>query len=659
MSKFQTVLLLIVCLISSGSMAKHKTTYLVGTECDDFTTKLLFDSVSAESDVRFEYINFDSFSDALNAVSRGYVDFLSNVTFIEERTTTLDFSLPVSIEYVYLFTVDKPELDEISKLAVPMNTTIRKTIAEEFPNIEFVEYQNIEDAIAMLNLRQIDGVVDGLNHLENMVLSGFNAYLFNDHLSLHPVSIVTPKGKNQSLLKLIELHAHTAEFQRHFRESIEQYQLLIRKEALRKQVIASGIDVRYPLKVKLENIKLFVNYYPDGHVDGITADILYEVCDLLQIDCQLVSDEQESWSSMYESMLAKEIDVLSPLAITEQRKELFNFSDEYYSPEAILVKRKNYKDGVYRSISEMFVENIGVVEGNFFESLLQTMLPEKELHYYPTQKDLLMGLLNGEVDYIALTRAAFHDKLRRSKNVLAITEDTDVGVFYSYELGFGFQKDEKGRVLSELFSKALNLINEKSIIKKYDYPPDWYTTIQAQKKISRNSIVRFLFIIAILISVVFVFHRRSTTDELTRLRNRLALYKKYGSLFPNSKVLVYLDINKFKDINDNYGHRVGDKVLKQLGHNISRFWIGDAYRIGGDEFVLVTSRDVQQTERMLEGIKEFGFYEANSETNLLVSVSTGMAFDFEKNLPLDNVLNIADQSMYQSKHRFRYGDRRQ
>lgn len=234
-----------------------------------------------------------------------------------------------------------------------------------------------------------------------------------------------------------------------------------------------------------------MNYQPDGSVNGITADILFELCHILQLDCQLVSDSTESWANMYDSLLDQSIDILSPLAITDARKELFYLSDGYYSPEAILVKRKHYKDDVYRSVSEMLVERIGVVEGNFFESLLNDMLPSKKLHLYPSQHELLDALLNQKVDYIVLTRAAFHSKLRKAKSILNIAEEDKVGVIYTYHLGFGFPKTEQGKALSELFSKALPLVNLNSIAKKYDYPPDWYTTINDQKKLSRNSISRF------------------------------------------------------------------------------------------------------------------------------------------------------------------------
>lgn len=106
MFKFQYILLLVISLCSFGVLANNESSYLVATETDDVMTKILFDSVSKKNNIHFEYIEFENFADALEAVELGYVDFLSNVTYIPERARALDFSLPIGIEYIYLFTPD-------------------------------------------------------------------------------------------------------------------------------------------------------------------------------------------------------------------------------------------------------------------------------------------------------------------------------------------------------------------------------------------------------------------------------------------------------------------------------------------------------------------------------------------------------------------------
>ncbi|WP_159306818.1 substrate-binding periplasmic protein, partial [Klebsiella pneumoniae] len=86
--------------------------------------------------------------------------------------------------------------------------------------------------------------------------------------------------------------------------------------------------------------------------------------------------------------------------VSQQRKNLAYFSESYYHPQAILVKREHYKDDVYSNVSELVAERIGVIKDDFFEELLQQMLPNKILFSYASQEEKVQALLNKEVDYI-------------------------------------------------------------------------------------------------------------------------------------------------------------------------------------------------------------------------------------------------------------------
>jgi diguanylate cyclase len=91
---------------------------------------------------------------------------------------------------------------------------------------------------------------------------------------------------------------------------------------------------------------------------------------------------------------------------------------------------------------------------------------------------------------------------------------------------------------------------------------------------------------------------QSVTDELTGLGNRRYLFAVLDAFFadydvtaarPRSLAFLFLDLNHFKEINDTFGHSVGDKLLKQLGPRLSAC-LREAdlpVRLGGDEFVVV------------------------------------------------------------------------
>jgi diguanylate cyclase len=93
-------------------------------------------------------------------------------------------------------------------------------------------------------------------------------------------------------------------------------------------------------------------------------------------------------------------------------------------------------------------------------------------------------------------------------------------------------------------------------------------------------------------------HRQAQTDELTGLGNRRYLFHvletffaDYANPWTNSRNLAFLfiDLNRFKEINDSFGHPAGDELLRQLGPRLSRAVpaTGSVFRLGGDELAVV------------------------------------------------------------------------
>ncbi|MBQ7163830.1 MAG: GGDEF domain-containing protein [Clostridia bacterium] len=97
----------------------------------------------------------------------------------------------------------------------------------------------------------------------------------------------------------------------------------------------------------------------------------------------------------------------------------------------------------------------------------------------------------------------------------------------------------------------------------------------------------------------------SVTDSLTTTKNRLAFRNDFDK-FRNSDIrIVMLDIDDFKQINDNYSHTAGDYVLKSFGVVIKEiFGEGSCYRYGGDEFLIIaeglTSEEFEEKAARLQ-----------------------------------------------------------
>lgn len=645
-------LLLLLCssqVLAAEADDPHKV-YFVATEADDVVSRVIFDDVSYHFNIDIEYVNYSSFDAILKSVEAGISDFAANVTFTPERAERFDFSRPTNIEYTYLFSKTNGHLEDMRKVGVPAGTIYGDLIRQNYPGIELVDYYGSAEAKQLLQHAKVDGVVDAINQLKPMLLEGFDAQLLNDRISIQPVSIVTPTGENAQLLSEIESHVHSARVQKLLRESIQKYQFDIRKHALRQAVIDSGLNIQRPLKVKLENVSPYSIYHQDGDVSGISADVVFRACDILLLKCELASKADETWESMYNDIRHQHIDIIAPLTVTEQRKSIVNFSESYYHPEAVMIKRESYKDFVYSNVSELVAERIGVIKDDFFEELLRRMLPRKELDIFFTQEEMLEALLTHQVDYIVMSRGNFNLFLRESDDLLPFVEDSMIGGFYKFDIAIGFTKSPLGETLASLFSRAIKMMDTQKIIKTYDYQPDWRATLVVEKRFTRHSQWLFATAFGLLVIVALYLHQQSNTDNLTKLRNRRALYRRYSRGLAGKISLVYLDLNHFKQINDNYGHEIGDKVLKQLAQRISQVWKGRAYRIGGDEFILVGNIKREQLEEIQAYLQHFVFVDVERDVSFDVTVAVGVSSGRESYMSLQEVLHQTDQAMYETKH---------
>ncbi len=151
------------------------------------------------------------------------------------------------------------------------------------------------------------------------------------------------------------------------------------------------------------------------------------------------------------------------------------------------------------------------------------------------------------------------------------------------------------------------------------------------------------------------YWRSSVRDKLTGLHNRRFFdefleYKVAESRrHDRNFALVFMDVDNFKQINDEHGHAHGDLVLEKTGHALTTFFRDSdvAARYGGEEFTLVLSEsDRQGIERRLSGFQDFL---AAAVPGFAVTASIGVAFFPEDAQDSVHLVRAADQRMYQAK----------
>ena len=151
-------------------------------------------------------------------------------------------------------------------------------------------------------------------------------------------------------------------------------------------------------------------------------------------------------------------------------------------------------------------------------------------------------------------------------------------------------------------------------------------------------------------------------DSLTNLYNRRYLSEISEELLLLAKrqtiplSVLMIDIDKFKNINDTYGHDVGDEVIKLLANSlIKNVRQSDIVaRLGGEEFVVILSdSDIDNAQIKAEDIRkniEKLEHKLENSTIIKFTVSIGVSgYDIENDFSFDKVLKKSDEALYEAK----------
>jgi len=192
-----------------------------------------------------------------------------------------------------------------------------------------------------------------------------------------------------------------------------------------------------------------------------------------------------------------------------------------------------------------------------------------------------------------------------------------------------------------------------------------FVLIQANQNLNDISLI----VSSLLILYLFVLLQNSRhmayIDELTLLPGRRALQEKMQSLL-GVYTIAMVDIDFFKKFNDQYGHDIGDDVLRMIAAKLASVkGGGTAYRYGGEEFTIVFgNKSVEQTldhlEELRENIALTKFVvnrriktNKNSKNNSVkITVSIGVSDSINVSSPED-VIKQADVALYKAKKKGR------
>jgi diguanylate cyclase (GGDEF)-like protein len=142
-------------------------------------------------------------------------------------------------------------------------------------------------------------------------------------------------------------------------------------------------------------------------------------------------------------------------------------------------------------------------------------------------------------------------------------------------------------------------------------------------------------------------------DELTKVKNRKWLFDMAlkDDKFINSGSLSFIDLDRFKVINDSYGHLAGDKVLFLIGSLLRKLEDSEIVRYGGDEFLVISYKhNMEDLNKFLTSINESFIHKSMKfqENTFKLSISFGSC-EFKENDNFHHIADIIDKEMYMHK----------
>jgi diguanylate cyclase (GGDEF)-like protein len=384
-----------------------------------------------------------------------------------------------------------------------------------------------------------------------------------------------------------------------------------------------------------------------------------------------------SWAQTIDFIKSGKCSLIPMLHATEERGQFVSFSDEYFhSPNAIY---SHSNQPIIANLYGVTNETVAVVSNYRLHRYIIELFPDMKVVSVPTPLEGVMKLNAREVDFFV---GSFHSTNRiiqdqylsdiRIAGVSSLEDNLRIAVVKEFEYLLPIINDaiaritphERNLVSSNLKSiEVIEPTDYRKVIKigivflliliilgVRDYQKTKYSKILAEKnrelehlhqKLSKKNEILTEF--SIKDSLTGLFNR----DYLSTIIDKeVKLYARYKSEI----CMVLIDIDDFKAVNDNYGHDIGDEVLKRTATifvTLARE-TDIVARWGGEEFIVIcpkTSIDEAQNlaVRFQEAMANIKFKDING-----ITCSVGIA-ELKENIDGKNWFKGADTAMYVAK----------
>ena len=621
----------------------------------------------------YEFIQMN-YSACLKSLNDRNIDLVCGVDYSSFRTSTLDFSAQPAVTTHYeLYTLGDndsyyyndyedfdgmnigvlascDQLDALDDYAAAHHFSFEKQYFGNTAQLEKALEDNTVDAIYATSVSHPS---------EKKILASLPSF---------PLYFVTFKGNpimedlNSAQAVILDVNPNfDHDLYTTYQRDIRNYRCEFTRDELDYLATAPEITVTYdpsnaPIEVYNENTQT---------ASGIAADVLDLVSQYTGLHFRYI--KSDSFSDALSKLRSHEINMLTALAHdyswAEQNHTLL--TTPYLNSSIVVVRN---------SKSQSHERDIVALPNSFHltNSILDNPKYDTEnVVYYDTIEECFQAVLSGSADctYADNYNASYllsQVKYRNlsSTTLTAMTEDAS----------FGLSDQCDPRLLS-IINKGLACISSEqldSIVLQncsYKEDPSFLTLVYAYPRISIPIILAVSMTLLSLLLGILLIHSRKTkeirvmseTDALTGLYNRRAAedhitrqMQEDGRNPDCVRPLISIDLDKFKQVNDTYGHLEGDALLIAVADTIKTSVRNSDIvgRIGGDEFIVylgnvTDKKDAEAVaDKLCTAIRSLSTLKPEWSE---ISASIGISFADRAEIEMEELYIAADKAMYSSK----------
>lgn len=556
----------------------------------------------------------------------------------------------------------------------------KQEFQQRFPKINVVWLESLDDGISKAINNEIIGFVSAnqvarLRLVQHNVENKFNV-IKEIKYEAKIYSIVNDENraliqKIQAGFDLISLDEKIAIENRWVKDEADQY------FKSRKYQVQLTDDEKHWVKMVPElSVGVVKDWFPyefideDGNLQGISIDIFRIATELTG---QAYNFEiYDSWNELMTAFKSGEIDIVANITESEDRQELADFTSSYWHTPWSITTHKSQEN--VDSIENFFGKRIALINGYQMIQDLNEQYPQVIIQVVETFEEALTllkaGIIDGVLDNM-LVSAGFLKENNLYQFKIHVIEDLPYDMSH-----IGVRKDLKQQY--RLMEKVVGSISEED---REEIITRWSKIDVVQginSKIYLRNIIAFIFIATVVIASVLFWNRRlkneinlriaaesklkhmASHDLMTGLPNRALFNDRLNQAIVShgrnkrSLAVMFIDLDGFKQVNDTFGHDVGDELLMLVANRLRDVCrkSDTVARIGGDEFVILVTDlyDQNQASKVAEKIiADFIEPFDLSVSTINVGASIGISCFPEHGESASELLKAADDAMYSVK----------